>query len=142
LGAKKSWFTERWDTTQPGTWAIIEGQKAGTFRLLTRRRPRDAQQDRCRIIWVDTIHEAKRFGFRDNDDDEMVYFENLSRLLEFLELDNQAGMLLNPLDIVKQSQSIRETLFDDLNPWERDDHPSFLGDSCFPDHSIFGIFDS
>jgi hypothetical protein len=64
IGFRKSLISERWATASPETWALIEGVEEGTFRLLTRCRRVDMDQDKCRTIWIDTYNVEKRLRFK------------------------------------------------------------------------------
>lgn len=127
LGADKRWFAEAWGMAPPETWALIEGEEEeGTFRLLTRTRMIDGNQDRCRIVCVDTTNEQQHFSFQINDDDDFKYVSNLSALLKSLELVNHNGLCLNQSDIVKQSSWPDELFLEVIHSSQDEEMFAFL----------------
>jgi hypothetical protein len=102
IGVQKDSFAERWATAAPETWALIEGEQEGTFRLLTRRCRMDLYEDRSRIVWIDVTNVEKRMGFKKIADGQIMWVANVSALLDSLELQKQAGLGLEDRESVKQ----------------------------------------
>jgi hypothetical protein len=128
IGFGKSLLAARWATASPETWMLIEGEQEGTFRLLTRSRQADMDQDRCRTIWIDTTNLEQRLGFKLEEDGEMIHVANLSDLLTSLQLVKYAGLQVGNMDIVRHSSTSLEQGSDRFEDWGFTNGGQFFAD--------------
>jgi hypothetical protein len=103
IGFGKAQLGERWAEASPESWALIEGEEEGTFRLLTRSRQIDNNQDRCRTIWIDTTRQEERIGFKKDEDGEIIHVPNVAALLASLGLIKYAGLQMVNEDFIRQA---------------------------------------
>jgi hypothetical protein len=116
LGVNKSRFSKSWTFAMAESWALIDGEKPATFKLITRESQCDDGNDRTWTVWIDATNLKTPFSFKITEDSQLIQVESLQSILTSLNIEKDSGLRLNEMEMIKQSDWPGASPFDIPSP--------------------------